>query len=138
MGNLPEQHVTPTRPFLSCGVYYAGPLYIKEGNYRSKRLIKTYICIFVCLSTKGTHIELAKNLSTESFFHCLNRFIGRREKCHTIFLDNGTNFVGARTLLKELGELLNNSQEKISNELSKQVIQWHMIRWTLGVRSKIC
>lgn len=127
MADLPAERVTPTRPFLACGVDYAGPFYIKEGNYRSRRLIKTYLCIFVCLSTKATHLELAKDLSTEAFINCLRRFVSRRGKCHTIFSDNATNFVGARNQLKELGELLANNEEAISNVLSQQFIQWKMI-----------
>jgi hypothetical protein len=31
MGNLPSLRVKPARPFLNCGVDYAGPLPIRQG-----------------------------------------------------------------------------------------------------------
>ena len=76
MGELLAERITPTRASLNCGIDYAGPFYIKE-KIRSKKLIKVYICIFVCCVTKAVHIELARNLSTEAFLNCSKRFIVR-------------------------------------------------------------
>jgi hypothetical protein len=78
MGNLPELRVKPGRAFLSCGVDYAEPLLVKESRGRSKRLIKSYIAIFVCFVTKAVHIELVNDLSTNEFMAALRRFVGRR------------------------------------------------------------
>jgi hypothetical protein len=36
MGNLPSLIVKPARPFLNCGVDYAGPFVIRQGGRRSK------------------------------------------------------------------------------------------------------
>lgn len=107
MGNLPKARVTPCRPFLNSGLDYGGPFNIKIHNLRSARLIKAYICIFVCLVTKAVHIEVVTDLTTDAFIAALTRFVSRRGLCKNIFSDCGTNFVGAnnalQTLLKSAG-----------------------------------
>ena len=35
MGNLPSLRVKPARPFLNCGVDYAGPFLIRQDRRRS-------------------------------------------------------------------------------------------------------
>ncbi|XP_033221170.1 uncharacterized protein LOC117175573 [Belonocnema kinseyi] len=68
-------------------------------------------------------------MSTNAFFNCLYRFVSCRGKCKIIHSDNGTNFVGARNELKELGELLRNCefQESVTDFLANVQITWHMI-----------
>jgi len=100
ISELPPYRVTPSKPFASSGVDYAGPLYVKSGQLRNAKIVKAYIAIFVCLSTKAMHIELVSNLSTEAFLNALNRFIARRGKVSHIYSDNGTNFQGAANKLK--------------------------------------
>ncbi|CAK9826422.1 hypothetical protein ANTRET_LOCUS4277 [Anthophora retusa] len=145
MGNLPSQRVTPSRAFDSCGVDYAGPFLIREGG-RGRVARKTYVCIFVCLVTKAIHIELATDLSTDSFLKCLHRFISRRGRCHSIYSDNGKNFIGARNQLNELGILLNTPQHnsRVQSSLAREGIEWHLIPpyaphfgglWERGVKS---
>ncbi|XP_029054415.2 uncharacterized protein LOC114881732 [Osmia bicornis bicornis] len=128
MGQLPAARVTPTRPFTTCGVDYAGP-FITKDNTRSKVSLKSYICIFVCFATKATHIELAVDLSTDAFINCLKRFIARRGRCHSIVSDNGTNFVGARNKLSELDNLTRSKEYncQISQFLSREHIEWSFI-----------
>lgn len=58
MGNLPSDRVELGRPFLKCGVDFAGPFYIKSSLLRRAPLIKSYACVFVCFATKAIHIEL--------------------------------------------------------------------------------
>ncbi|XP_076389571.1 uncharacterized protein LOC105662854 [Megachile rotundata] len=128
MGQLPAVRVTPARPFLNCGVDYAGPFTTKDRT-RSKVTLKSYICIFVCFATKAIHIELATDLSTDAFINCLRRFIARRGRCQQIFSDNGTNFVGAKNKLSDLDKLVRNSEHnsKIDTFLSNEQIQWNFI-----------
>lgn len=40
MGDLPSARVTPSRPFSTVGVDYAGPVYVKENTSRRSRLVK--------------------------------------------------------------------------------------------------
>lgn len=67
------------------------------------RLIKCFICVFVCLATRAIHLELVSDLTKEAFIAALNRFIARRGKPRNIYSDNGTTFVGA---FNELSKLL--------------------------------
>ena len=67
MGNLPVERATPSPPFTTTGVDYAGPFLCKCGNPRKPTLIKTYIALFVCYSTKAVHLELVSDLSTDAF-----------------------------------------------------------------------
>lgn len=50
MGNLPSDRAEPGRPFLKCGVDFAGPFFIKSSLLRRAPLIKSYnmpVCSFV-------------------------------------------------------------------------------------------
>jgi hypothetical protein len=126
IGNLPEVRVTPSRPFSRCGVDYAGPILIKEKAFRNLKFIKSYICIFVCLSTKAVHIELVPDLGTDSFMRAFKRFISRRGLCHDIHSDNGTNFVDANNELKRLLSSKTH-QNAIQEYALQQGINWHFI-----------
>ncbi|XP_065094989.1 uncharacterized protein LOC135716095 [Ochlerotatus camptorhynchus] len=104
MGDLPIARVTAAQPFARTGVDYAGPFLLKQG--RSKTPIKSYVSVFVCMTTKAIHFELVSSLSAEGFLGALHRFVGRRGNVSEMFSDNGTNFVGAERQLAELRELL--------------------------------
>ena len=126
MGNLPKDRVTAARPFIHCGVDYAGPLLLKEGSGRGKRTVKAYICLFICLATKAVHLELVGALSTDFFLNALKRFISRRGHVSDFYSDNGTNFVGAQ---RELSNLLKNTKfhDTIKLYCTELKINWHFI-----------
>lgn len=129
MANLPNDRIEPARPFLKCGVDFAGPFMLKSSLCRKASLIKGYACIFVCFVTKAVHIELASGLSTQDFLHVLNRFFDRRGKCKVIYSDNATNFVGANRHLKEVNELFKSEshQKKVQEYLTNDRIEWKFI-----------
>lgn len=118
MGNLPASRLAPTRAFLVCGVDYAGPFAIKDRRTRGAKLMKAYVCLFVCFSKKAIHLELVGDLSTEAFLAALRRFTSRRGKPTDIYSDNGTNFVGANRELAELFKFLKTNEELIINTVS--------------------
>lgn len=95
MGQLPATRTELEYPFLNTGVDYAGPILISDRKGRGSRLIKSYICIFVCYAVKAVHLELVADLTKEAYIAALNRFIARRGKPQVITSDNGTTFVGA-------------------------------------------
>ena len=143
MGNLPEVRVSQRRAFLNVGLDYGGPFNLKMSRNITT---KGYICLFVCLSTKAVHLEVAVDLSSKAFLNCLKRFIARRGKCINIYSDNGSNFVGARNELQELSALLRNKhhQSQTENYATSKNIQWHFIPayaphmggiWEAGIRS---
>jgi transposase InsO family protein len=129
MGNLPAERVAPTRAFLSCGIDFAGPFMIKTSMRRNAPLVKGYVCIFVCFSTKAVHIELVGDLSTTAFINALNRFFDRRGRSVTIFTDNATNFVGANRKMKEWSDLFHSEQhkKKVQEALTDVGVQWRFI-----------
>lgn len=146
MGSLPKNRVTPAPPFYNCGVDYAGPILIKNKVGRGCKLIKSYICIFVCFATKAIHIELASDLSTNEFVAAMRRFVARRGMPLNIYSDNGGNFVGANSELQEFRKFLLDSrnQAEIIEAISKDNVAWHFIPsrsphfgglWEAGVKS---
>lgn len=121
MGDLPHVRVTPARPFLNCGVDYAGPFLIRDRSTRNYKTTKAYICLFICMATKATHIELVSSLSTEAFLASMRRFASRRGKCSNIYSDNGTNFAGANAeLIKFIKD-----DTYIATILNQEGITWH-------------
>jgi hypothetical protein len=105
MGQLPIALVQPARPFVNCGVDYAGPFYVKRGSPRSKVQVKCYVAIFICLAVKAIHLELVSILTSDAFIAALRRFIARRGKCLNLYSDHGPTFVGAHHELQELRKL---------------------------------
>nr|XP_026493409.1 uncharacterized protein LOC113398738 [Vanessa tameamea] len=95
MGQLPTARTTLEFPFLHTSVDYVGPILIADRLGRGCKLIKSYLCIFVCLSIKAVHLELVTSLTKKAYIAALNRFIAHRGKPRTILSHNGTNFVGA-------------------------------------------
>lgn len=129
MGNLPACRVSQCKPFLQSGVDYAGPISITMARRRKPVVLKAYICLFVCLSTKAIHIELVSELSTAMFLAAFRRFISRRGPCNVIFSDCGTNFVGARAQLKELSQFLNSAdyQDALNDNFAYHRVEWKFI-----------
>lgn len=115
MGNLPEFRVTQLKPFCKVAVDYGGPFTIKLGKLRSSKTTKSYVCLFVCCATKALHLELASDLSTESFLAAFRRFMARRGRCTDVYSDCGTNFVGADNYLKQI----------FTDIASTEAIHWH-------------
>lgn len=142
MGNLPECRVTPQRPFYNVGVDFCGPFLIKDRLTRNYKVMKVYVCLFVCLATKAIHLELVNSLSTEAFLSTLRRFFSRRGLSSNIYSDHGTNFVGAKNELDKF--LSKHNEHEIQSSLSQDNVKWHFIPphsphfggiWEAGVKS---
>ncbi|XP_064215657.1 uncharacterized protein LOC135267304 [Tribolium castaneum] len=129
MGELPSCRVKQTFPFYCKGIDYAGPFHLKDRTTRNPKIVKAYVCLFVCMAVKAVHIEVVSDLTTEAFLACLKRFISRRGKPKDIFSDNGLNFVGAANELRELYVFLKSesTQNKILEFLTSEKISWHFI-----------
>lgn len=129
MGDLPTLRVQPAPPFYNCGVDYAGPFFTRDRRARGYKKYKSYVCLFVCFSTKAIHLELVSDLTSEAFLSSLRRFIARRGVPHSIHSDNGTTFVGANTELQNLTKLINQQSDAIISKLANEgkSINWHFI-----------
>ena len=98
MGNLPSDRTKMgNEPLLNIRLDYFGPITatlpkrIRSNTAKAKR----WGVIFVCLNTRAVHLELAGDLTTDSFLLSLRQFIFRRGEVRIIRSDNDTNFVGA-------------------------------------------
>jgi hypothetical protein len=88
MAPLPEARVTPGEPpFSSVSIDYFGPLKVKY----KRGTVKRYGCVFTCLAIRAIHIEIAHDLSTDSFIQAVSSFVSRRGPPKELFSDNGTN-----------------------------------------------
>ncbi|XP_047032788.1 uncharacterized protein LOC124639459 isoform X3 [Helicoverpa zea] len=119
MGQLPVNRTQLEFPFLNSSVDYAGPILIADRKGRGCKLVKAYLCIFVCLAVKAVHIELVTDLTKEGYMAALSRFVARRGKPKSILSDNGTNFVGT---CNELQQFL--QQSNISYEVAQRGIEF--------------
>jgi len=145
MGDLPSERVTPTRPFLHCGVDFAGPIVTLINKGRGRKTNKSYIALFICFSTKAIHLEAVSDLSTDAFLATLGRFIGRRGCPQRIYSDNATNFKGAHREINEVHDFLHQRVHKILQmDLTAERLQWIFIPpysphcgglWEAGIKS---
>ena len=74
---LPSYRVQESPPFTHTGVDFAGPMYVRMSP-SDKCTTKVWICLFICCTTRGVHIDIVPNLSTVTFFRCFKRFTARR------------------------------------------------------------
>ncbi|GFT43848.1 integrase catalytic domain-containing protein [Trichonephila clavipes] len=93
--SLPEDRVKVANAFDITGIDLAGPLFTRDGG-------KVWIVLYTCAIYRAIHLELVSSLSTECFILSLRLFIARRTRPETIYTDNGTNFVGTNSELKNL------------------------------------
>ena len=74
MAPLPTARVSPgLPPFSSVGVDYFGPILVKSRRSQVKR----YGCVFTCLAIRAVHIEIAHELTSDSFIQAFTRFVSR-------------------------------------------------------------
>lgn len=146
MGSLPLDRVNISRPFQVVGTDYAGPFNVKQTRIRNPVITKAYVVIFICFITKAIHVELASDMTTQTFLACLKRFISRRNKPTKIYCDNGSYFKGANNVLKDLYDTLNSTdhQNEIINFSNFERISFHFIPsyspvfgglWEAGIKS---
>ncbi|XP_055927013.1 uncharacterized protein LOC129958512 [Argiope bruennichi] len=109
--SLPADRVKDSNVFDITGIDLAGPLFTRDGG-------KVWIVLYTCAIYRAIHLELVSSLSTECFMLSLRRFIARRTRPETIYTDNGTNFVGTNSELKNL------DWDKIMRETDIKPIKW--------------
>uniref|UniRef100_A0A2A4JM97 Uncharacterized protein n=1 Tax=Heliothis virescens TaxID=7102 RepID=A0A2A4JM97_HELVI len=125
MGNLPPQRLQAEGfPFQNIGLDYAGPIQCVSRQGRGCKIVKVYIAIFVCFTTKSIHLELVGDLTSNTFIMALKRFISRRGKPINIYSDNGTSFVGAAN---ELSKFLKTNCDSLSEEMAQEGINFNFI-----------
>ncbi|VDM94806.1 unnamed protein product, partial [Onchocerca ochengi] len=84
MPTVPETRIIRIRTFEHVGLDYLGPLFIKGES----GLIKRWVPLFICFTTRAVHLELVNDLTAESFMHVLRRFRARQGYLKLILSDN--------------------------------------------------
>uniref|UniRef100_A0A1I7WCA9 Integrase_H2C2 domain-containing protein n=1 Tax=Heterorhabditis bacteriophora TaxID=37862 RepID=A0A1I7WCA9_HETBA len=90
--DLPQSRVSTEAPFSNVGIDHTGLFSVLTHN---ALVVKVWMILFTCFSTRTIHLELSISLSTEEFSRCLWRFIAKTGHPSIIYRDNGTNFKGA-------------------------------------------
>ena len=83
---LPEFCVKEVPPFSYCGVDFAGLLYIKknDGSVSSK----VWVALYTCCITRGVHLKLVPDMTTQTFLKSFRRFAARRGIPVQVISDN--------------------------------------------------
>ena len=113
MSNLPKDRMLINeKPFTSTCIDFFRPISVKVSRGIRSNLAKAkrYGMIFTCMTVKAIHLELASDLSIDAFIMALRRFHSRRGHVKIIRSDNGTNFVGVVTELKEVIKRIDHSK----------------------------
>ena len=125
MSSIPIDRIAVNqKPFSSTGVDYFGPIIIKlnKRTRSAQPTAKRYGVLFTCLTTRGVHLEVATDMTTDAFILVLRGFIAWRGHVKILRSDNGSNFIGAEKELKHALTCID--QNKVAQTLSKQHIQW--------------
>ena len=78
MSKLPNDRLSVVeKPFSKVGVDYFGPLVVKlsKRTQSNQATVKRYGVLFTCLTTRTVHLEIAGDISTDSFILVLRQFI---------------------------------------------------------------
>ena len=119
MTDLPPARLQIFEPaFSRTGVDFCGSFIVKQGRSRIKR----YFCVFSCMTTRALHMEIAADLTTDSFLNVLRRFVARKRSLKHLYSDSATNFVGAEKLLQN--EPTKCNQHCIGEHLHQNGIEW--------------
>jgi len=124
MADLPQKRVTPSRPFQHSGVDYAGPVMLRTASGRGHKAHKAFLVVFVCMSTKAVHLDVASDYSANAFLAAFRRFVACRGLCQTLHSDCGTNFVGADSQLRSLFSEKGKEARTIAEQLASDKVQW--------------
>ena len=122
MGSLPPERLeVQSPPFTVTGVDLFGPFLLKYGRNKST---KAWGAIFACATTRGIHLEVVENASTEAFLQALRRFTSHHGWPNTIISDNAGSFVGAEA---EIRSLLTEGKKRLQDFAVLHKIHWKFI-----------
>lgn len=141
MADLPKTRFEMNRPFVNVSADFAGPFNIHEGHRPRAKILKVYVCVFTCMATRATHLEISQDLSADSFISAVDRLTSRRGLCSLLYCDNGTNFVGANRLLKEVTQFLKIHGSEIEVSCAQRQINFQfcppLSPWKNGITERV-
>jgi hypothetical protein len=115
MGDIPLERLNMGSPAFTCAIMdIAGPI---KTNLTRNVTADRYILVYVCLTTRGVHLELLERIDTEATLLGIQNCFNIRGSATSITCDNGLNFVGA-----------NNTLTEITSNWNKKLIEKGIIR----------
>ena len=115
---------------------YAGPFLVLENGEDSK----AWICLFVCLVTRGIHLELVLDNSTQEFLRALRRFVSRRGVPRKMLSDNAKVFKQSDRVMRVVWQQRRQDPE-VQNYLMQHSIRWEFVPklspWAAGVYERM-
>ena len=116
---LPDIRVDDSPPFTNTGLDFAGPLFVSNVD---SQLVKSYLCLFTCASSRAIHLELLRGLDVKSFLRSFRRFSARRGLPHTLISDNAKTYKSAS---KEIIKIV--LSESVQAYFADHGIHWEFI-----------
>ena len=95
---------------------------IKENGICKTR--KVWILVIACHNSRGVHLELVNDKTTEEFVLAMKRFCNRRSTPKSIHSDNAGEFIQGKNIITNVFDDLNTykTHQKLQDELS---ITWY-------------
>jgi hypothetical protein len=121
---LPLERLAATRPFQHTGLDYFGPIAYKGKDGTKK---KFYVALFGCLTYRAVHLEVFKDLTTESCLKALRKFFSGHGRPERMFTDNAAYFKAAQRSIA-LASGSSHIEWKWSTELAP---------WTAGTHERL-
>lgn len=123
MADINRNRIQPSPAFTHVSVDYFGPYMIKASELPGeKRLIKVWMIIFTCMSTKNCHFEMTFSYDTLGFMAAFRQYTSRRGLCASITSDQGKQLMKTKDLIQS-GEWAEYN-DQIQAELAKLQIRW--------------
>ena len=98
---------------------FAGPLFIKASKDQASPMVKAYVALYTCASSRAVHLELVTSITAESFLRCFWCFISRRGIPRLMVSDNAKTFKSVSGTLEALFNL-----PSVQAYFSENKIRW--------------
>ena len=115
---LPPSKVSEGPPFTNTGLDFTGPLLLRDGE----RTEKSYVCLHSCVATRAVHLELLRNLSTDTFLQSFRRFTARRGLPKKLISDSAKTFKAAAKEIERISRSYN-----VQRFLTNKGVAWDFI-----------
>ena len=80
-------------------------------------MVKAWIALFTCATSRALHLELVTSMSAEAFLRCFRRYVRRRGILKLVVLGNAKSFKSAAGTFVALFELPEVNKYFIENEI---------------------
>lgn len=124
MSDLPHERSSRANPFEYTTLDLFGPFEVRDAvKKRTKK--KVWGIVYCCMASRAIHADLVDDLSAESFLQAYSRFTALRGHPRKLWSDRGTNFVGAKSALRDLHKHLASLQKvAVENIAAKNGTEW--------------